>query len=69
MSQLTARELVGGRAQGEVLHADVGLSFWGGVDPLLGTVIDHTHPCHNECITDKVFVIPNGQWPFDTCLT
>ena len=32
---LSARELVGGYAEGEVLHADVGLSFWGGVNPLV----------------------------------
>jgi predicted aconitase with swiveling domain len=42
--ELKGQELVGGAAEGEILHTDVGLSFWGGVDPLDGTVIDHTHP-------------------------
>jgi hypothetical protein len=28
---LGGRELVAGAARGEILHADVGLSFWGGV--------------------------------------
>eukprot|EP01047_Picozoa_sp_COSAG01_P085315 COSAG01_NODE_18691_length_1059_cov_100.007292_1_plen_207_part_10 len=58
---LPATELVGGSARGELLHTDVGLSFWGGVDPLLGTIIDHTHPLHGECITGKVLAVPNGR--------
>lgn len=44
--ELKGQELVGGAAEGEILHTDVGLSFWGGVDPLDGTVIDHTHPLY-----------------------
>jgi predicted aconitase with swiveling domain len=54
-------ELVGGRAEGELMYADVGLSFWGGVCPLEGTVIDHTHPLYKQCISDKVLAIPNGR--------
>lgn len=41
----TVRVLVDGAAQGELLHADTGLSFWGGVDPATGRVIDRHHPC------------------------
>jgi predicted aconitase with swiveling domain len=59
--ELAARELVGGCGEGEVMHADIGLSFWGGVCPILGTVIDHTHPLHKQCITGKVLAIPNGR--------
>ena len=33
--ELEGQELVGG-AEGELLYTDVGLSFWGGVDPLDG---------------------------------
>ena len=58
---LRGAELVGGSARGELLHTDVGLSFWGGVDPLLGTVIDHTHPLHGQCISGKVLAVPNGR--------
>ena len=59
--QLTARELVGGTARGELLYAETGLSFWGGVDPLNGAVIDHTHPLHRKTVTGKVLAIPNGR--------
>ena len=30
-------------AAGEVLHCNEGLSFWGGVDPDTGKVIDHAN--------------------------
>ena len=39
------RTLVAGEAMGELLSATVGLSFWGGVDPRTGVVIDQHHPC------------------------
>jgi len=48
-------------ASGEVLYADVGLSFWGGVDPLTGMVIDRTHPLFGQCVAGKVLAIPNGR--------
>ena len=58
--KLEGKELVGGVGAGELLHAGVGLSFWGGVDPIDGKIIDHTHPLHTHCITDKILAIPNG---------
>lgn len=54
-------EILAGDAAGEVLYADVGLSFWGGVDQETGTVIDHHHPLHGECLAGKVLAIPNGR--------
>jgi hypothetical protein len=38
--ELRGTWLVDGRAEGAVLFSNVGLSFWGGVDPFTGTVID-----------------------------
>ena len=48
-------------AFGDLLYCNIGLSFWGGIDPVSGTVIDHTHPLFSQCITGKVFAIPNGR--------
>ena len=59
--ELEGQELVGGAAEGELLYTDVGLSFWGGVDPLDGVVIDHTHPLYGQCISGKVLAVPNGR--------
>jgi predicted aconitase with swiveling domain len=60
--RLSGTELVGGRAAGELLCTDVGLSFWGGVDPLSGAVIDHTHPLHGgPSVAGKMLAVPNGR--------
>ncbi len=53
--------LVEGRAEGEVLFADVALSFWGGVDPRTGIVIDRHHPLCGECVTGRILAIPSGR--------
>ncbi len=53
--------LVNGTANGELLVSDVGISFWGGVDPLNGNVIDERHPLYGENVSDKVLVIPSGR--------
>ncbi len=55
------KSLVEGTAEGELLSADVGLSFWGGVDPLTGTVIDRHHPLHGETVAKRVLAIPSGR--------
>jgi cis-L-3-hydroxyproline dehydratase len=47
--------------KGDVLYSSVGISFWGGIDPLTGNVIDTTHPLHGECISNKILVIPSGR--------
>ena len=54
-------ELVGGVAEGKVVWADTGLSFWGGVDPVDGKVIDLHHPLHGVSIGGKILAIPNGR--------
>ncbi len=53
--------LVDGPAQAPVLHSNVGLSFWGGIDPLTGIVIDAHHPLHGECVTGRILAIPSGR--------
>lgn len=59
--RLHGQALVAGTASGPVLHADVGLSFWGGVCPESGIVIDGRHPLHGHCVTGKVLAIPSGR--------
>lgn len=58
---IEGRTLVDGCAGGELLCSDVGLSFWGGVDPLTGIVIDRHHPLHGECVSGRVLAIPSGR--------
>jgi predicted aconitase/predicted aconitase with swiveling domain len=58
---LSGRCLVAGVAQGELLYADVGLSFWGGVEPFTGEVIDRHHPLSGQFINGRVLAIPSGR--------
>ncbi|WP_283180623.1 cis-3-hydroxy-L-proline dehydratase [Pseudomonas svalbardensis] len=60
-TSLTGRSLVAGAAQGALLFADVGLSFWGGVDPYSGEVIDRHHPLSGEHLAGRVLAIPSGR--------
>jgi cis-L-3-hydroxyproline dehydratase len=57
----TTRRLTDGEAEGPVVHADVGLSFWGGVDPRSGRVIDRRHPLHGRSLAGAVVAIPSGR--------
>ncbi|MEB0076616.1 aconitase family protein [Pseudomonas sp. CCI3.2] len=58
---LSGRSLVAGSAQGELLYSDVGLSFWGGVDPFSGEIIDRHHPLWGEVLAHRVLAIPSGR--------
>ena len=58
---LNGRSLVAGAAQGALLFADVGLSFWGGVDPYSGEIIDRHHPLSGEYLAGRVLAIPSGR--------
>ncbi|MDR8386289.1 aconitase family protein [Pseudomonas sp. JL2] len=60
-TRVTGRSLVEGAAQGALLYADVGLSFWGGVDPASGEVIDRHHPLSGERLAGRVLAIPSGR--------
>ena len=55
------RTLVPGRATGEVLVLDEPLSFWGGVDPASGEIVDVHHPQRGANVTGRVLVMPGGR--------
>jgi predicted aconitase with swiveling domain len=53
--------LVPGRAVARVLVLEEPLSFWGGVDPTSGQIVDTHHPQVGETITGRVLVLPGGR--------
>ena len=53
--------LVPGRARGPALVLDDPLSFWGGVDPATGRIIDVHHPQQGARVTGTVLVMPSGR--------
>ena len=56
-----ARTLVAGTAEGEALVLDEPLSFWGGVDPATGQIVDVHHRQRGERVTGRVLVMPSGR--------
>jgi len=61
MMRLRGRKVVGGYAEGEALVSADPVSFYGGVDPETGVVVEPGHAVEGECITGKVFVFPTGK--------
>ena len=59
--ELEGRVLVAGAGGGSVLRLDEPLSFWGGVDPVTGTIIDRRHPRRGESVAGRVLVMPYGR--------
>jgi predicted aconitase with swiveling domain len=55
------RTLAVGEARGPTLVLDEPLSFWGGVDPETGLVIDVHHPQRGVTVTGRVLAMPSGR--------
>lgn len=54
-----AEILVAGAAgKGEALVLSAPISFWGGVDPQTGNIVDVRHPQHGECVAGRVLFLP-----------
>lgn len=60
-ASLEGTALVQGIGIGAILSSTVPLSFWGGVDPKTGLVIDQHHPLSGQSLSGKVVVIPCGR--------
>lgn len=58
---LQGREIFGGHAEGEALVSGMGISFYGGVDPGTGIIMEKGHDLEGECIAGKVLVFPSGK--------
>jgi hypothetical protein len=44
-----------------VLYSTTSLSFWGGIDPHTGIIIDTSHPLVGQCVTNTALCIPSGR--------
>ncbi len=61
MADLSARSILSGTASGPIIAAGEALSFWGGVDPATGRVIDVHHPLHGRTITGGILMMPSSR--------
>ena len=53
--------LVIAEAHGNVLYCEDGLSFWGGVDPQTGIIIDAHHPNHGASLAGHIVLMPTSR--------
>ena len=59
--ELTGRTICKGIASGEALVTSQGISFFGGVDPDSGVVVERGHELEGQSISGKVLVFPTGK--------
>ena len=58
---LIGRPVVAGSAAGLAVVSKQPISFWGGVSPRTGEVIDRRHDCSGTILAGKVFVFPEEK--------
>jgi len=58
---LKGRSIHPGSAQGEALVTSQAISFFGGIDPDTGVVVERGHELEGQCISGKVLVFPTGK--------
>jgi predicted aconitase with swiveling domain len=59
--KLTGRKIYKGMAEGEAIVTNDGISFYGGVDPDTGKVVEVGHELEGQSVTGKVLVFPTGK--------
>jgi predicted aconitase with swiveling domain len=59
--KLQGRTIHPGQVRGEALVTAQGISFFGGVDPENGLVVERGHELEGQSIAGKVLVFPSGK--------
>jgi len=59
--KLQGRTISPGAAQGEALVSRMGISFFGGVDPDTGVVVEKGHDLEGCSLAGKMLVFPTGK--------
>jgi predicted aconitase with swiveling domain len=59
--KLRGRSIFHGTTQGEALVSAQPISFFGGVDPETGIVVERGHPLEGQHITGKILIFPTGK--------
>jgi predicted aconitase with swiveling domain len=59
--KIKGRVIYEGQAAGEALVSRMGISFFGGVDPESGVVVEKGHELEGQSIAGRVLVFPTGK--------
>jgi len=55
------RSIYPGTVEGEALVTSLGISFFGGVDPYTGVVVEKGHELEGQSVAGKILVFPTGK--------
>jgi predicted aconitase with swiveling domain len=58
---MKGRKISKGKVSGTALVSEKTISFYGGVDPNTGVIVERGHDLEGKSITGKVFVFPKGS--------
>lgn len=58
---LQGRKIYPGVVEGEALVTHMAISFFGGVDPDTGAVVEKGHELEGQCLSGKILVFPTGK--------
>jgi predicted aconitase with swiveling domain len=61
MGVMEGQVLVEGSATGQALVLQEPLSFWGGLDPATGKIVEIGHPQRGEVVIGRILVLPSGR--------
>jgi predicted aconitase with swiveling domain len=59
--RVQGRSIYPGSAHGEAMVTSQAISFFGGIDPDTGVVVERGHQLEGQCIAGKVLVFPTGK--------
>jgi len=59
--KLYGRKIYPGKAEAEALVTQMGISFFGGVDPETGTVVERGHELYGQSVSGRVLIFPSGK--------
>jgi len=59
--RLQGRKIYPGVVEGEALVTSMGISFFGGVDPDTGVVVEKDHELEGQSVAGRVLVFPTGK--------
>jgi len=59
--KLKGRTIYRGSVQGEAIVSSKPISFYGGVDPQTGVIVERGHDLEGKSITGKILVFPSGK--------
>jgi len=59
--KLEGRKICKGETEGEILATKDGISFYGGVEPETGKVVEKGHELEGQSVSGKILVFPEGK--------